>query len=99
LAGLTPTPFQSGSSAREQGIDKSGNRYIRAIAIEIAWRWLYFQPDSALSQWYQERFGQGSSRLRKIGIVALARKLLIALWRYLQTGEIPAGAVLAAQAG
>jgi transposase len=79
LAGLTPTPYQSGSGAREQGIDKSGNRYIRAIAIEIAWRWLYFQPDSTLSQWYQERFGHGSSRIRKIGIVALAGKLLIAL--------------------
>ena len=97
LAGLTPTPYQSGSSAHEQGIDKSGNRYIRAIAIEIAWRWLFFQPESALSQWYQQRFGQGSSRLRKIGIVALARKLLIALWRYLQTGEIPPGAVLSAE--
>ena len=98
LAGLTPTPYQSGTSAREQGLDKSGNRYIRAIAIEIAWRWLFFQPESALSRWYQQRFGHGSSRLRKIGIVALARKLLIALWRYLQTGEVPAGAVLSAEA-
>jgi transposase len=94
LAGLTPTPYQSGASDREQGIDKAGNRYIRSIAIEIAWRWLYLQPESELSQWYQARFGQGSKRLRKIGIVALARKLLIALWRYLETGEVPAGAVL-----
>ena len=94
LAGLTPTPFQSGSSDREQGIDKAGNRYIRAMAIEIAWRWLYLQPDSDLSLWYQERFGHGSKRMRKIGIVALARKLLIALWRYLETGEVPAGVVL-----
>jgi transposase len=94
LAGLTPTPYQSGDSYREQGIDKAGNRHIRAIAIEIAWAWLRFQPDSALSRWYQERFGHGNSRMRRIGIVALARKLLIALWRYLETGEVPEGAVL-----
>jgi transposase len=96
LAGLTPTPYQSGDSDREQGIAKAGNRYIRSIAIEIAWRWLHLQPQSELSQWYQARFGHGSKRLRKIGIVALARKLLIALWRYLETGEVPAGAVLSA---
>ena len=94
LAGLTPTPYQSGEGNREQGIAKAGNGHIRAIAIEIAWGWLRHQPDSALSQWYQERFGHGNSRLRRIGIVALARKLLIALWRYLETGEIPPGAVL-----
>jgi transposase len=94
LAGLTPTPYQSGDSYREQGIDKAGNRHIRAIAIEIAWAWLRLQPDSALSRWYQERFGHGNSRLRRIGIVALARKLLIALWRYLETGEVPEDAVL-----
>ena len=94
LAGLTPTPYQSGASDREQGIDKAGNRYIRSIAIEIAWRWLHLQPESELSRWYQARFGHGSKRMRKIGIVALARKLLIALWRYLETGEVPAGAVL-----
>jgi transposase len=94
LAGLTPTPYQSGDSYREQGIDKAGNRHIRAIAIEIAWAWLRFQPDNALSRWYQKRFGHGNSRMRRIGIVALARKLLIALWRYLETGEVPEGAVL-----
>jgi len=94
LAGLTPTPYQSGDSYREQGIDKAGNRHVRAIAIEIAWAWLRLQPNSALSRWYQERFGHGNSRLRRIGIVALARKLLIALWRYLETGEVPEGAVL-----
>ncbi len=94
LAGLTPTPHQSGDSNREQGIDKAGNRHIRAIAIEIAWAWLRLQPDSALSCWYQERFGHGNSRMRRIGIVALARKLLIALWRYLERGEVPEGAVL-----
>jgi transposase len=94
LAGLTPTPHQSGGTNREQGISKAGNRYIRAIAIEIAWCWLRFQPDSQLSGWYQQRFGHGSSRVRRIGIVALARKLLIALWRYLETGIPPEGAVL-----
>jgi transposase len=94
LAGLTPTPYQSGESSREQGIAKAGNRHVRAMAIEIAWGWLRFQPDSALTHWYQERFGHGSSRLRRIGIVALARKLLIALWRFLETGVVPEGARL-----
>jgi transposase len=94
LAGLTPTPYQSGESRREQGIAKAGNRHVRAMAIEIAWGWLRFQPESALSKWYQARFGHGSSRLRRIGIVALARKLLIALWRFLEAGIVPEGAVL-----
>ena len=94
LAGLTPTPYQSGESHREQGIAKAGNRHVRAMAIEIAWGWLRFQPESALTRWYQERFGHGSSRLRRIGIVALARKLLIALWRFLETGVVPDGARL-----
>jgi len=94
LAGLTPLPHQSGEDARELGISKVGNRHIRAMAIEIAWIWLRFQPDSELSRWYQRRFGKGSKRLHKIGIVALARKLLIELWRYLETGRIPPGAVL-----
>jgi transposase len=94
LAGLTPTPYQSGESHREQGIAKAGNRHGRAMAIEIAWGWLRFQPESALTRWYETRFGHGSSRLRRIGIVALARKLLIALWRFLETGVVPEGAVL-----
>jgi transposase len=94
LAGLTPTPYQSGDSSRERGMSKAGNRHVRALAIEIAWGWLRYQPDSELSQWYQRRFGDGSSRVRRIGIVALARKLLVALWRYLETGLIPQGAVL-----
>jgi transposase len=94
LSGLTPTPYQSSEQSREQGIDKSGNRAIRSMAIEIAWGWLRHQPESELSRWFQQRFGQGSKRLRKIGIVALARKLLIALWRYLAYGEMPAGAQL-----
>jgi transposase len=94
LAGLTPTPYQSGESNREQAIAKAGNRHVRAMAIEIAWGWLRFQPDSSLTRWYQARFGHGSSRLRRIGIVALARKLLIALWQYLETGVVPEGAAL-----
>ena len=96
LTGLTPTPYQSGDESQEQGISKAGNRPIRAMAIEIAWGWLRHQPHSELSLWYQRRFGHGSKRLRKIGIVALARKLLVAFWRYLEYGEIPAGAQLKA---
>ena len=92
LAGLAPTPYQSGDGGREQGISKAGNRPVRAMAIEIAWAWVRHQPDSALSIWYQKRFGHGNSRIRRIGIVALARKLLIALWRYLEFGVIPEGA-------
>ena len=94
LCGLTPTPYNSGGSERDQGISKAGNRWMRAIAIEIAWQWLRFQPDSGLTLWYMRRFSNGSKRQRKIGIVALARKLLISLWRYLETGEIPEGAEL-----
>jgi len=94
MAGLTPTPFSSGKGDREQGIGKDGSRWIRGAAIEFAWGWLRFQPQSELSQWYQRRFGHGSTRLRKLGIVALARKLLIALWRFLETGVIPEGALL-----
>ncbi|HEU0079812.1 MAG TPA: IS110 family transposase [Longimicrobiaceae bacterium] len=94
LAGLVPTPYQSGADRREQGISKAGNRWMRSLAIEIAWGWLRYQPDSELSRWYQERYGRGSTRLRKVGIVALARKLLIELWKYLKTGTPPAGAVL-----
>lgn len=94
LSGLTPTPYQSGESARERGISKAGNRPVRAMAIEIAWAWLRNQPNSQLSRWYQKRFAKGSSRVRRIGIVALARKLLIALWRYLEYGVLPEGVQL-----
>lgn len=96
LAGLTPMPYQSGGTRREQGISKAGNRLVRAVTVEIAWGWLRFQPTSKLSRWYQERFGHGGRRARKIGIVALARKLLVELWKYLETGVIPEGAVLKA---
>jgi transposase len=93
LAGMTPTPYQSGTSNKEQGIGKDGNRHVRAMAVEIAWLWLRYQPDSALSRWYQRRFGNGGPRARRVGVVAVARKLLIELWRYLETGALPEGAV------
>ena len=92
LSGLAPSPYQSGDSAREQGISKSGNRRVRAMAIEMAWLWVRYQPGSALSRWFQKRFGPGGSRLRRIGIVALARKLLVELWKYVETGAVPIGA-------
>ena len=95
LAGLSPMPYQSGDTVNvEQGISKAGNRRIRVMAIEIAWGWLRFQPQSRLSLWFQERYGPGGRRSRRVGIVALARKLLIALWRSLDYGVIPEGAVL-----
>lgn len=96
LAGLAPVPYQSGSTERDQGISRAGNPQIRSLAIQLAWNWLRYQPDSALSQWYRERFSGGGARMRKIGVVALARRLLVELWRYLQTGVIPEGAALKA---
>jgi transposase len=94
LLGLTPTPYQSGDSEREQGVSKAGNRRLRKLMVELAWCWLRWQPDSALTRWFHQRFAQGGRRARKIGVVAVARKLLIALWKYLERGEIPAGARL-----
>ena len=95
LAGLTPTPYHSGQSQREQGISKAGSKRLRWLMVELAWGWVHWQPESELSRWYQARFGHGSARLRKLGIVALARKLLIALWRLVAHGEVPSGAVVA----
>jgi transposase len=92
LVGLTPVPYDSGKSQREQGISKAGNKHVRALLVELAWLWRRWQPASALSQWYERRFGAGNKRARKVGIVALARKLLIALWRYVDQGELPEGA-------
>lgn len=92
--GLTGTPYDSGDSRREQGISKAGNHRARTTAIELAWLWLTHQPDSALSQWFRERVGKIKGRIRKIAAVALARKLVVALWRYLETGLIPTGAVM-----
>jgi transposase len=92
-AGLTPTPYKSGDSEREQGISKAGNRQVRSLMIELSWLWLRYQPNSALTQWFQRRFAGGGKRMRRIGIVAMARKLLIALWRYVKEGMVPEGAV------
>jgi transposase len=92
LAGLTATPYDSGGTRCEQGISKAGNRRVRCMRIELGWSWLPDQPTSELSRWYRRRFGKGNCRLRKVGIVALARKRLIALWKYLETGEPPKGA-------
>ena len=92
--GLTPTPYSSGDTERQQGVSKIGNKRVRTLLVEIAWVWLRYQPDSALSRWFNERFAAGGARLRRIGIVALARKLLIALWRFVEYGVIPEGARL-----
>jgi len=96
--GLTPTPYNSGDSAREQGISRSGNRRIRKLVIEIAWAWLRFQPHSKLSQWYEQRFAKGGKRMRRIGIVAMARRLVIDLWRWVEAGVVPEGAQLKKEA-
>ncbi len=96
FAGLTGTPFQSGGMAREQGIGKNGNPRVRRIMMQLAWRWLRFQPQSALAQWFAARTDGAKGRIRTVMIVALARKLLVALWRYAGTGEVPAGARIAA---
>jgi transposase len=92
-AGLCGAPYASGDSCHDQGLTKAGNPRIRTLMIELAWSWLRFQPESELSRWYHERFGH-NKRSRMVGIAALARRLLIALWRYLEFNELPAGALL-----
>ena len=96
LAGLVPTHYQSGESNVEQGISKAGVVPVRQIAIELAWCWLRYQPRSKLTHWYNERFAKSGKKARKVGIVAVARKLLVELWRYLNTGALPEGAELKA---
>jgi transposase len=91
LLGFAPTPFASGDTQREQGISRAGNERLQAISIQLAWNWVRWQPTSTLTLWYRARFGTGK-RARRIGIVALARKLVIALWRYVTGGVVPAGA-------
>jgi transposase len=93
-AGLTPTPFSSGQSPREQGVSKAGNVRIRTLAVELAWSWLRHQPDSKLTKWFNERFADGGRRMRKVGIVAVARRLIIDLWRFIEFGVVPEGARL-----
>jgi transposase len=92
--GLTGTPYDSGESRREQGISKAGNRRARKLAVELGWLWLTHQPDSELSRWFRQRVGDVKGRIRRITIVAMARKLMVALWKYLTTGVVPTGAVL-----
>jgi len=94
ISGLTGTPYASGDSDQEQGISKAGNKRVRAVAIELAWCWLRYQPQSKLSLWFEKKFAGGGKRLRKIGIVGLARKLIIALWRWVDQDVLPEGAVL-----
>lgn len=93
LLGFAPTPYDSGESQREQGISGAGNARLQAISIQLAWNWVRWQPTSALTQWYQAHFGKGK-RARRIGIVAVARKLVIALWRYVTQGVLPTGAIV-----
>ena len=95
-AGLAPSPWQSGGTNRDQGISKAGNHRLRHVMIELAWFWLRHQPDSALSRWFHNRVGTAKGRVRRIAIVALARKLLVALWRYVTQGIVPEGATLKA---
>ena len=95
-AGLAPSPWQSGGLEREQGIAKSGNPRLRQAMIELAWFWIRHQPGSALSRWFVERVGAARGRVRRISIVALARKLLVALWRFVTNGIVPEGAVFKA---
>jgi transposase len=94
IAGLTGTPYSSGSKNVDQGISKAGNKRVRQAMIEVSWQWLRFQPNSDLAKWFSRRFDLGSKRMKRIGIVALARRLLIALWRYAEFDEIPAGAIV-----
>lgn len=94
LLGFAPTPYQSGEVAHDQGISRAGNDRLQAISIQLAWSWVRWQPASALTQWYHQRFAGGGKRARRIGIVAVARKLMIALWRYATTGILPTGAMV-----
>ena len=94
--GLTPSPFQSGGMDRDQGITKAGNPRARTMSIELAWLWLRYQPGSALARWFHDRTNGAKGRMRRILIVAVARKLIVALWRYLETGLAPDGAELKA---
>lgn len=94
--GLTPAPYDSGDSKHDQGINKAGNTRARASAVQMAWLWLRYQPQSDLSLWYNSRVAGLKGRVRRIMIIALARKLVIALWRYVETGKLPNGAVVTA---
>lgn len=94
--GLAPSPYASGDVSRDRGINKAGTKLARQTLVELAWFWLRYQPDSKLTRWWHERFGKLGMRGRKVGIVALARKLAIALWRFVEQGVVPEGATLKA---
>jgi len=96
LTGLVSAPYDSGTTRRNQGLARSGLPAVRRIAVEMAWAWVRYQPTSALTRWYRERFGHGGAVTRRIGIVAVARRLMIALWRYVEHGIVPEGALLKA---
>jgi transposase len=93
-SGLAPSPWASGSVSRDQGITKAGPSMLRAQIIQMSWRWLFWQPDSHLAGWYRKRTEGATGRMRRIMMVALARKLLIALWRYATSGLVPRGAIV-----
>jgi transposase len=96
LLGFTPTPYQSGGRAQEQGISRAGNRRLQAVSVQLAWQWVRWQPTSPITQWCTRRYAGGGKRLRRIGIVAVARKIVIALWRYATTGVVPDGVIVKA---
>jgi transposase len=93
VLGFAPTPYDSGQTRQEQGISRAGNPRLQAVAIQLAWNWVRWQPDSPLTRWYRERFAR-TKRMRRLGIVAVARRLIIALWRYATTGVVPAHAIV-----
>jgi transposase len=97
-AGLAPTPWQSGAVSREQGVSRAGNPRLRSTMIQLAWLWLGHQPQSALTRWFRERVERNGGRLRKTAIVALARKLLVALWKYVSSGVVIEGAAMTPKA-
>jgi transposase len=92
--GLAPSHYSSGEASRDQGISKAGNKPARVMMVELAWCWLHYQPQSELARWYHRRFAEKTGRSRKVGVIALARKLAIALWRFLEQGLVPNGARL-----
>ena len=98
LMGLVPVPYRSDQMVADQGISKAGRAELRALAVQLAWLWVRWQPDSALTRWFQRRFSGAGARSRRVGIVALARKLMIALWRFVIHGVVPEGAELKATA-
>jgi transposase len=93
-AGLAATPYSSGGIEREQGISKAGNAWLRTVMVELAWLWQRYQPGSAQVRWFRTRISGTGGRMRKVMVVALARKLLIALWRFATQGVVPEGAIM-----